>query len=914
MNQSADKRDSNTADVPRAAFTGRVRRRQTKLSVKIGDIAARSLISLGGIGTIIAVSAVCLFLVWEALPLFQDAEIHDRSNYAMPGERAAADDQPVLHLATDDHQTIGYVVTRDGLVTAFRYDTGEPVAEDQLFEDRELTAWSFGGQEGDAVFGFADGSVQMGKLSFETQFLDAEDVPESLRDLEVNALAAHDGGVITRTPVGQFRMRRVAVDFRDPVTLEEPSPVLRLSHTQRGGRTVFVSYLKDGRLLLNELRERRNLMTGDVRTELSDRVLPFELPEGRGAPDHVLMAGLGDNIYVVWNDGYLLRYDLRDRENPRVVEAVDLAPEEGVDLTSVGFMVGRHSLVTGDSTGRVRVWFRVPVDKAAELEARGETEQAAEVEGPVVVRVVGDGMRLVNAHTLSTPTEGVPVTALGRSQGSRMLSIGYADGAVRVMHVTANELVLQAAVEGEQGVDGIYMSPRDDGVIALSGDTMQRVNFDPRHPSVTWATAFTPVWYEDYAEPRHMWQSSAGTDAFEPKYGLVPLVFGTLKATFYSMLFGLPLAMLAAIYTSEFLHRKVRARVKPVIEMMASLPSVVLGFVAALVIAPIVERVVPAMLLAFFTIPLAVLLGGYIWQMLPYGWQVRLTHWRIVFVAVTVLIAAVVTPMFGPLVEWAIFAGDLREWLRGERGSGVAGWAILLLPLCLLFTIAMFSYVVNPWVRERTMAVSRSRAAGVEFGKFALGTAFTVGLAVVAAVVMTYGVGDPRGDFQMWGMDLSPIDTYEQRNALIVGFVMGFAIIPIIYTIAEDALSAVPEHLRSASLGAGATPWQTAARLIVPTAMSGLFSAAMIGLGRAAGETMIVLMAAGNTPLMDMNIFNGFRTLSANIAVELPEAAIGGTHYRMLFLAALTLFAMTFAVNTLAEVVRLRFRKRAFQL
>ena len=127
---------------------------------------------------------------------------------------------------------------------------------------------------------------------------------------------------------------------------------------------------------------------------------------------------------------------------------------------------------------------------------------------------------------------------------------------------------------------------------------------------------------------------------------------------------------------------------------------------------------------------------------------------------------------------------------------------------------------------------------------------------------------------------------------------MGFAIIPLIYTIADDALSTVPEHLRSASLGAGATPWQTAMRVVVPTAMSGLFSAVMIGLGRAVGETMIVLMAAGNTPIMDWNIFNGFQTLSALIAQEMPEAVRNSTHYRVLFVAALTLFGLTFLVNT----------------
>src|SRR3970282_1027228 len=133
---------------------------------------------------------------------------------------------------------------------------------------------------------------------------------------------------------------------------------------------------------------------------------------------------------------------------------------------------------------------------------------------------------------------------------------------------------------------------------------------------------------------------------------------------------------------------------------------------------------------------------------------------------------------------------------------------------------------------------------------------------------------------------------------------MGFAIIPIIYTIPEDALAAVPDHLRSASLAAGATLWQTAWRIVIPTATSGLFSAVMIGVGRPVGETMIVLMAAGNTPILDWNVFNGFRTLSANIAVELPEAVRNSTHYRTLFLAALTLFLLTFLVNTIAELVR----------
>ncbi|MGB9616027.1 MAG: ABC transporter permease subunit, partial [Desulfomonilaceae bacterium] len=132
--------------------------------------------------------------------------------------------------------------------------------------------------------------------------------------------------------------------------------------------------------------------------------------------------------------------------------------------------------------------------------------------------------------------------------------------------------------------------------------------------------------------------------------------------------------------------------------------------------------------------------------------------------------------------------------------------------------------------------------------------------------------------------------------------------------LAEDALNAVPQHLRAASLGCGATPWQTAMWIVIPTALSGIFSATMTGMGRAVGETMIVVMATGNTPILDLNIFNGLRALSANIAVELPEAPKDGTLYRVLFLTGLILFAMTFVINTIAELVRLRFRKKAMEL
>jgi phosphate transport system permease protein len=165
------------------------------------------------------------------------------------------------------------------------------------------------------------------------------------------------------------------------------------------------------------------------------------------------------------------------------------------------------------------------------------------------------------------------------------------------------------------------------------------------------------------------------------------------------------------------------------------------------------------------------------------------------------------------------------------------------------------------------------------------------------------------GDMPHWLQTKMGIG-FDQRNSLVVGMAMGFAVIPTIFSIAEDAIFAVPKHLTNGSLALGATPWQTLVRVVLLTASPGLFSAVMMGVGRAVGETMIVLMATGNTPVMDMSIFQGMRTLSANIAVEMPESEVNSTHYRVLFLAALVLFLFTFLFNTGAELIRQRLRAK----
>jgi phosphate transport system permease protein len=326
---------------------------------------------------------------------------------------------------------------------------------------------------------------------------------------------------------------------------------------------------------------------------------------------------------------------------------------------------------------------------------------------------------------------------------------------------------------------------------------------------------------------------------------------------------------------------------------------VVLGFLAAIVIAPAVEDIVPELLCAALLLPLVLLLGATAAQLLPASVNSTIARLRVALAALAIPLAVFFGFALGPSFERFIFSGDFKLWLSAGKGSALGAWTLLLLPVAtgIVMLAAPAVGVRAPRGRQelRYAPVLRLIAGGT------LATA----LALVAALGLSALGADPRATL---------LGTYVQRNAMVVGFVMGFAIIPIIYTITEDALSSVPEHLRAGSLALGATRWQTAVRIVVPTATSGIFSALMIGLGRAVGETMIVLMAAGNTPIMDWNIFDGLRSLSANIAVELPEAVRDSTHYRVLFLTALVLFAITFTLNTVAELVRLRFRRRSYQL
>ncbi len=259
--------------------------------------------------------------------------------------------------------------------------------------------------------------------------------------------------------------------------------------------------------------------------------------------------------------------------------------------------------------------------------------------------------------------------------------------------------------------------------------------------TVEWRYLLRPHQWTGYDKPEYIWQPVSGVH----KYNIVPLLIGSLKATIVALLFAVPLAIAAAIYVSQLASPRAKEWLKPAIELLAGIPSVVLGFFALIVMASFLQ------------------------------------------------------PLFG----------------------------------------------------------------------------------------------------------------YESRlNAFVAGIALGLAVIPVVFSIAEDALTSVPRAYTQAALALGATPWQASWKIVLPAAIPGVFAAVVLGFGRAIGETMVVLMASGNASIVSASLFDSTRTMTATIAAELAETVFGEHHYRMLFLIGAILFVVTFLSNLVADLVIHRLKRR----
>lgn len=721
-------------------------------------------IRVGGIGVVVAVLGILVFILAEILPLFGGAVVAQKDETPTTTSQArlmGSDEAARMPFVFEGGRELKFIDIATKAVTILPL----PIPE-----NAQVTASSLAAAKNRITLGLSDGRMGSVLVSYKG-----------------------DGNAL--------KPEVVAEEFQPIGTPGQP---LNAAAFGDGGTSKLLAAIQGASVHAILVKEKRSLM-GKPKPSVAGT---FDLTASmNGAkPVQLLSSSVGDSILVITDTHEICYFALEGSELKLRQRFKPFPDQPDADIVRADYVFGDVSLVISGSSGINRVFslYNQPVPGGkGEQRMFGETKRFADLPG--------------------APTWFVA------SQRNKSFAIGTADFA-SIRYSTTQTVRWEDKVPFS--ISLAALNSKNDHLLLLdNAGNLHRYAVEDPHPEAGARAFFGKIWYEGAAKPDYSWQSTGGSDEFEPKLSLTPLIIGSLKGTLYALLFAVPIALLAAIYSSNFLPPHIKRVVKPAMELMASLPSVVLGFLAGLWLAPLVEDRVPSIILIVILTPFTALLCGLIWTKLPPA-------------------------------------------SRAKFRSG-SEWWLLILPA---LAAVVGGWMLGPWLE---------------------GWAFTV----------TDATGKSVADFRLWWPEVTGMP-FDQRNSLVVGFIMGFAVIPVIFTIADDALSNVPTSLKAAAMALGATRWQVVRMVSLPVASAGIFSALMIGFGRAVGETMIVVMATGNTPIMDFNIFSGMRTLSANIAVELPEAAVHSTHYRALFLGALLLFALTFVLNTMAELMRQRLREK----
>jgi phosphate transport system permease protein len=712
-----------------------------------------------GLGGLVVIAAVLLILFY-LLYVVAPLFLPAKISGAKPLGSADWLEGGTVYLSLEEQQQVAFRINKTGYAQFFSLDGLELLESTEVgIGDQKLAmAANDQGQSGLLAVAFEDGQVSLLQRHYRTDYSAGVELRKIIPTLEF--------------PYGTEQRTLMPGGGITGLTLSDNESGLMIAATGSGGRVRLEHSLKE-----------ENFLSGEVSLQSTVKALDVDF--------NIAAVAISDDhrwLYLADDKGQVHFINIVTMQVDQVSRVSDTA------ITSMSMLLGGISVLVGDADGGITQLF--PVRNAdnqytLEIIRRFEGQQAS------VTQIIPEQRR------------------------KGFMTLDEA-GNLSIYHSTAGRTVLEQKLAGGLP-SALALAPRASGMLALyPGGRVEFMAIDNEHPEVSFASLWSKVWYENYPEPAYIWQSSASSNEFEPKFSLTPLAFGTLKAALYAMLFALPLALMGAAYTAYFMSPALRRMVKPTIEIMAALPTVILGFLAGLWFAPFLEENLAGILSMMLVLPAGLLLFAWFWTKASWGIKEYVKEgWEpLLLLPVLAVLAYVSIEFVGPLQD-LFFGGDLRTWL--------------------------------------------SREAGI---------------------------------------------SYDQRNAMVVGAAMGFAVIPTIFSIAEDAIYGVPKSLSDGSLALGATPWQTLVRVILPTASPGMFSAVMIGLGRAVGETMIVLMATGNTPIMDWNLFEGMRTLAANIAVEMPESAMNSSHYRILFLAALVLFIFTFMVNTGAELIRQRLREK----
>ena len=724
------------------------------------DRFARYGISFGGISVITAVLLIMFFLVYVVAPLFTSATVEKHSTFNLPGSTQ----DETLYYGIDEYKESAVRFTESGQLIGFNLNNGHVITEESLpLNGAKITSFSIVDESQNMLaFGLSDGAFLVAQYDYKVTY--PNDVKTILPEIKY--------------PFGE-----------EPVEMANGAIskiALRLSDD-----SLVVAYQEQG---LTQIQVKSYTAESSF---LDDSLMLSEEGEAEFEPKvdvaHVLLDGSMRNLYLVSKSGETDYYDLSNIESPELIQQVSLLSQND-SISTIRFLFFFYSLMIGTEQGFVYQWFPV--------------------------RNQDSVFQLQKIRQFKSSNSPIAMIAIEHARKG-FATIDQA-GQFDLFHSTS-ERHLDSFEVDPKGLSFVSIMPRANGVLleTKSGKILT-YNVENEYADVSFKSLWGKVWYEGYEEPSYTWQSSSASSDFEPKLSMMPLTFGTIKAAIYSMLFAVPIAILAAIYTAFFMDTKTRQWIKPSVELIEALPTVILGFLAGLWLAPMMEANLSGFFAILIVVPVGILLFGFGWSRLPKSIRLLVPEGKrtLLMIPVVFLLGYFAMSMDKPL-ENTFFNGDMRHWL--------------------------------------------TYSAGIDF---------------------------------------------DQRNAMVIGFAMGFALIPTIFSVAEDALYNVPRYLINGSLALGASSWQTMVGVVLPTASPGIFSAIMLGFGRGVGETMIVLMASGNTPLMDVNIFEGMRTLSANLAVEMAEAEVYSSHYRVLFLSGLALFVFTFFFNTLAEIVRERMRRK----
>jgi len=752
---------------------------------------AKWLITLGGISVLFTLVLIFMYLLYVVKPIFESAKIESIVNVSFD----LASGEKVLGTGVDELQELAYQITSAGNIDFHHLKASDPKGSNQF---------------------------AVGDSSLSVSLLTSDDFNQDKITRVVNSFSANK---LLHTITGKILLiqpsfyANYANDSREIIPQvnyplghdsliidDKQSPFSQLGFAMDDERAVFVGFTQDNRLVKTTFIAEDDFSSSSDGDDVEYETVFQQIKLPTGSVDEIKVTpDLG--LAFVRSASTVYVYSLNDDEEVSLKETITpTLYNDDTYLTSMALLSGSSSVLLGDSSGRVSQWFEVATDLGREFKE----------------------IRSFDTNDSNKKQTSNAITAIYTEQYRKSFYTMTDSGMVNVFYTTSSAHLWQGQLVSSQP-EAFAIAPRANGLIVISHDAsnesqkvLQAFSVHNEHPEVTWQALWQEVWYEGYPEPDYIWQSTSGSDDFEGKFSLVPISFGTIKAALYAMLFAVPIALTAAIYTAYFMTPGLRKKVKPTIEMMEALPTVILGFLAGLWLAPLMEEYLPAIFLLFIFLPLATLITAFSWYQLPNQLKDKLPETLAPILLIPVIMLATYAAFtLSPLLEDSFFNGDMRQYLTNDLG-------------------------IN----------------------------------------------------------------FDQRNALVVGIAMGFAVIPTIFSMAEDAIFSVPGHLTSGSLALGATQWQTLIGVVLLTASPGIFSAVMMGLGRAVGETMIVLMATGNTPILDWSIFQGMRTLAANIAVEMPESEVGSSHYRILFLAAFVLFIFTFIFNTIAEFVRQRLREK----